>query len=1050
MIRVKWLSSLVCSLILLSLLLPSVGAEEEKTDEPAQNPGSNAEKVDFVTQIQPIFKAKCYSCHADEEEYGGLRLDVKLRAMDGGDSGPVIVPGESEKSKLVHLLIGTEEGERMPPEDAGTALDEEQIKLVSTWIDQGADWPAAADLAGTKQSDHWAFQPIVKPEIPQVNGQDWVRTPIDAFILAKLEAEGVKPSPEADKETLLRRLCLDLTGLPPSPEEVEAFLEDDSPQAYEKQVDRLLASKHYGERWARHWLDVARYADSDGYEKDLPRPHAWRWRDWVINALNKDLPFDEFTRQQIAGDLLPGASTEQKVATGFHRNTLINREGGIDKEEDRVKRTVDRTNTVGSVWLGLTVGCAQCHNHKYDPITQRDYFSLYAFFNSLDEPDIPAATQEAVKKYQEEKAKYDQQHAPFLAAIKEYEKTKLAEAQAAWEAAGPSDELNWNTFVPENLKSEKGSTLKALEDGVVVASGENPDSDVYTVTSKISTPGVTAIRLETLPDESLEYNGPGRSYRGNYVLSGFKVEVAPADKPEAFKPVKISRVQADFSQKDWPIEAAINGDPKTGWAIAPEFGKPHYALFELAEDIGSDAGVIVKVTLDQTYESEAHNIGRFRLTTSKAPRPVKMDSMPQGVKAILALKPEERSDANKAELAKYYRTIDPGLAKLQRAAEADAKKAPADPSTQIKAQAIAQMKSPRDTRILIRGDFLNPGSEVEINTPGVLPELETEGETPTRIDLANWLVSPENPLTTRVTVNRIWTRYFGRGLVHTVEDFGTQGDEPSHPGLLDYLAVTFREQDWSMKALHRLIVTSAVYRQSSAARPELLERDPYNAWLASQNRLRVEAEVVRDLALSACGLMVDKVGGPSVRPPQPEGLASLGYANQVKWQTSQGEDRYRRGLYTFFQRTVPYPMLTTFDAPDSNVTCTRRERSNTPLQSLTLWNDPVFFECAQQLGRRIITEAEVPEGKTDAQSVRDARLNYAVQLCLSRSASEQEMTALRDAYQTQLQLCQENSAALDVLVGKSPVPPETNLPELSAYILVGRTLMNLDEFVTKE
>lgn len=1008
-------------------------------------------QIVFEQHIAPLLKAKCFSCHAGEEEAGGLRLDARQRAMDGGDNGPVIVPGKSAESRLVQLVAGLKEGERMPPADEGTPLTAEEIGIVRAWIDQGANWPDSTDVANTQKSNHWAFQPIAVVNPPAVKQTDWVRNPIDAFILAKLEAEGVTPAPEADRATLLRRLSLDLIGLPPTPEEVAAFLSDQRPDAYEQQVDRLLASPHYGERWARRWLDVARYADSDGYEKDLPRPYAWRWRDWVINALNNDLPFDEFTRQQIAGDLMPNATTEQKVATGFHRNTLINREGGIDPEEDRVKRTIDRTNTVSAAWLGLTVGCAQCHNHKYDPITQRDYFSLYSFFNSLTEPDIAAAYPAAVAEYQTAKAAFDTEHAPYLEAIKQYEQTELLAAQQAWEVAGPNDDRAWKTLIPQQVTSTKGSILTVLEDGVVTSTGSNPDSDIYTFVAELKASGITAIRLEALPDKDLTNGGPGRSYRGNFVLSEFKIEVAPLSKPEEFQPVKITKAQADFSQTDWSIEYAIDGEHrKNGWAIAPKFGEPHVALFELAADLGTEEGVLVRVTLDQYYESEAHNLGRFRISTTKAPRPVKLDGMPAEIIAMLKIPAAERNEAQAKELAKYYRGIDPGLAKLKQAEEEHAKKGPVDPNTLVKAQAIEQMPQPRETKILIRGDFLQPGATVETRTPGVLPPLVKRGEQPDRLDLAEWLLSAENPLPARVTVNRLWTNYFGRGIVSSVADFGTQGERPTHPELLDYLATEFRARGWSFKQLHRLIVTSNTYRQSSAARPELAERDPYNTWLARQNRLRVEAEVVRDLALSASGLLVPTVGGPSVRPPQPAGIEALGYAGSVKWQTSTGPDRFRRGLYTFFQRTVPYPMLTTFDAPDSNVTCTRRERSNTPLQSLTLWNDPVFFECAQQLGRRIITETIVPQPELDPAALLEHRINRAVQLCLSRQPSQQEAVILRDLYQKQFALCQADAGATAALVGKSPVPAGATSPELAAWIIVGRTLMNLDEFVTKE
>jgi hypothetical protein len=599
-----------------------------------------------------------------------------------------------------------------------------------------------------------------------VRDTKWVRNGIDNFILARLERESVTPHAEADRATLVRRVYLDVIGLPPSPEQVDAFLADTRPDAYERIVDQVLGSPHYGERWGRVWLDGARYADSDGYEKDRGRPHAWRFRNWVIRALNEDMPFDRFTIEQIAGDLLPNFTVEQKVATGFHRNTLINKEGGTDQEEDRVKRTVDRTNTVGEVWLGITLECAHCHSHKYDPISQREYFRFYAFFNSVSEPDI---------------------------------------------------------------------------------------------------------------------------------------------------------------------DAPLPGDPAK--------------------------------------------------------------------------------------------------------------------SKGVKAQVLAELGQPRQTRIHIRGDFLSKGDSVEPATPSVLPLLKMRGATPDRLDLARWLVDPTNPLTARVAVNRVWQQYFGRGIVPTDNDFGTQGEPPSHPPLLDYLATWLQTEGWSLKRLHRLILTSATYRQSSAARPELAERDPYNSWLSRQNRLRVEAEIVRDQALAASGLLVPKIGGPSVRPPQPKGIEKLGYAGSVKWPVSAGEDRYRRGMYTFFQRTVPYPMLMTFDTPDSNTSCTRRERSNTPLQALTMWNDPVFVECAQALGRRIVREVPASD---DAVRTRDDRLRRAFRFCLVRDPDDTERQVVAELFEEQLLAAQADAAAAEQLAGPAAKPANTTDAELAAWIMVGRTILNLDEFITRE
>jgi len=1022
---------------------PVVGDEIDLSKLPAAAQG----EVDFAEQIRPIFKAKCYSCHGPDAAEGGLRLDLKQAALDGGDDGPVIVPGKSIESKLLHLVAELEEGARMPPVDEGTPLSKDEIALVRKWIDDGAKWPDGIDVAANETSDHWAFQPMEPVAPPQVEQESWVKNDIDRFILARLEAEGVRPSPPAERSTLIRRVYLDLVGLPPSPEAVQAFLSDTRSDAYERLVDELLASPQYGERWARRWLDVARYADSDGFEKDRPRPHAWRWRDWVIRALNEDMPFDEFTTAQIAGDLLPDASTRDKVATGFHRNTLINREGGTDPEEDRVKRTVDRTNTLGEVWLGLTVGCAQCHSHKYDPLTQREYYQLYAFFNSLTEPDIPAPLPEQVEVYRRKKADFDREHARYVQAIDAYAKNELPQAQAAWEASLGGEPAVWTTLAPEQMRSKHGAKLSAEKDGSILASGKNAASDVYTVAARSDLTGITGVRLEVLPHKSLPKNGPGRSKNGNFVLAEFRVEARPANGDGQSAAVKLTRPQADFSQDSWPVSAAVDGDTAQGWAVSPEFGKRHVAVFETAENIGGKGSTLLTFTLDHSYANDPHNLGRFRISVTTAPRPLSLDLMPDAVAKVLATEPEKRSKEQRKALTEYYRSIDPELAKLRKAEQAHAKQAPEDPGKNVRGQVIAEMPKLRETKILIRGDFLSPGSKVQRDTPGVLPPLEPRGKQADRLDLARWLIDPANPLTPRVTVNRIWQRYFGRGIVPTVNDFGTQGDPPSHPKLLDWLALEFRKNDWSLKALHRLIVTSATYRQSSAARPELRERDPYNRLLARQNRLRVEAEIIRDVALDAAGLLHHEVGGPSVRPPQPPGIDKLGYAGQVRWKTSTGKDKYRRGLYTFFQRTVPYPMLMTFDAPDSNTSCTRRERSNTPLQSLTLWNDQVFFECARALGRRIVSKSPANQSAT---SPRDARIRHAFRICLAREPSPEEFEVIAELYDRQLKLAQQNPKAAAELVGPAEKPAGIDTAELAAWVMVGRTLMNLDEFITRE
>lgn len=1010
-------------------------ASEKETD---------SSQVDYLKQIKPLFQLKCYSCHGREKQEGGFRLDFKKRALEGGDSGLAINVGHSHKSELYHRISGTGDGEKMPPEGEGTPLSPAELALVKRWIDQGAKWPESADPKNQRSgSDHWAFQPVKTVPVPQVQQSDWIKNGIDTFILRKLEQEKVRPSPEAERSTLIRRIYLDLIGLPPSTTEWERWMTDSNPDWYEKLVDHLLASPHYGERWGRHWLDLARYADSDGFEKDSKRPHAWRWRTWVINALNADLPFDQFSIEQLAGDLLPQPKTDQLVATGFHRNTLINREGGTDPEEDRVKRTVDRTNTLGSVWLGITAACAQCHTHKYDPLTQREYYRLYAFFNSITEPDIGAPLPSEMAAYAKVNQVYQKDHAPLVKAIQDYERSQLNQSLEKWEKQNPDKKPVWTTLKPESVNARQKTTLKILPDRSVLASGENPGrAEIYTIKFKTDLKNINGIRIEALTDPSLPQNGPGRSPTGDYLLTLLTLKTASIDAPKATKEIPLQKAQASFETPGHKVERVINSSPHSGWSISPQQGKKQIAAFETKKPFGFEKGTLITVTLQQSNTQKLyHNLGRFRISLTTASKPLSLTGMTDLIAKTLELPPDQRSAEQQQELLEFFRTIDPQLKKRKAAELAHRKKAPKNPADTTKAQVVNHLKVPRKTHLHVRGDFLNPADEVQPDTPAFLPPLKSSK--PNRLDLGRWLFSPQNPLTARVTVNRIWSRYFGRGIVSTLNDFGTQGALPSHPELLDWLATQFREKGWSLKQLHRLIVTSATYRQSSRSRPELAERNPYNTWLSHQNRIRVEAEIVRDQALTVSGLIKHKIGGRSVNPPQPAGIASLGYANSVKWPTSKGDDRYRRGLYTFFQRTVPYPMLIAFDSPDSNLSCTRRERSNTPIQALTIWNDPVFFECSQTLGKRIVEETQQKNTSLDD------RIQHAFQICLTRKPSTDEIGIIKQLYHDQSKLLKSDPTAVSKLTTSQKVPGGSTPQEVATWIIIGRVLMNLDEFVTR-
>ncbi len=1009
--------------------------------EPAESPpdSSSSAIVDFAREIEPIFRTRCYTCHGPDKDEGGLRLHTSAAAQMGGNSGPAYIAGDSGASRLMLYVAGLDEsGTVMPPE--GERLSSEEIERLRNWIDSGAKWPE--QNAGTAAAiDHWSLKPVIRREPPTVSDPQWVRNAIDSFVLAKLDDAGIRPSPEADRATLVRRLYLDLFGLLPEPEEVDAFLADAEGGAYERLVDRLLASPHYGERWGRHWLDLARYADSDGYEKDLPRPFAWRYRNWVIAALNRDLPFDQFTIQQLAGDLLPAAATpfetnEQLVATGFHRNTLTNREGGVDQEEYRVKAVIDRVNTTGTVWLGLTVGCAECHSHKYDPLTQREYYGLFAFFNSAMEKEIAAPLVDEITAYEQAKQLFDVEHAPLVAAVEAYERTQLEIRFHDWRQHVELPPLVWTPLKPVTVTSAKGAKLQIKDDLSILAGGDSPDTDVYTIVAESTQTEIRAIRLEAIHDASLPSGGPGRVAHGNFVLSEISVTVEPIDAPWTSMAVPLVNPTADFAQEGWPVAAAVDGDAKTGWAIAPAFARYHSAVFQVTQPIGSSAGMRITVTLNQQH-GQQHTLGRFRLSVTGADPPA-ATSWPDRIVQLLMKSPDVRDADEQDELLAYYRTIDSELVRLRQIVAEHAAKAPAYPAT--KAPALAANPDSPPTHIHVRGDFLRKGAAVEPHTPSALPPIAPCGEMPDRLDLAKWLVDPANPLTARVTVNRMWQRLFGRGLVATVDDFGTRGDAPSHADLLDWLASDFVERGWSMKQMLRLIVTSATYRQSSRARPELLERDPRNVLLARQNRLRLEAEIVRDVCLAAGGLLNTAIGGPSVRPPLPAGVADLGYAGSVKWTDSEGADRYRRGLYIFFQRTVPYPMLMTFDAPDTNVCAARRERSNTPLQALVLMNDPVFFECAQGVGRRMATAAS----NQPTEQVRNA-----FRICMAREPDAEELAALVDLHRRTAELCEDDRPAIQQLVG-SPMPEGVAPEHAAACVVVARAILNLDEFYTRE
>ncbi len=982
-----------------------------------------AAAVDFKRDIQPLFAEKCYSCHGTEKQKGGLRLDRGKDALQGGDSGKVILPGKAGESILIRNVSGVDPDNVMPPKGKGEPVTEKQLSLLRAWIDAGAAWPDDS-LAEASTNVHWAFRAPVRPVVPNPTGH-----PIDAFVRARLEREKISPAPEADRATMIRRLSLDLLGLPPKPDEVERFLGDTDPRAYEKLVDQLLASPHFGERWARHWLDLARYADSDGYEKDGTRPYAYLYRDWVIDAINRDLPFDQFTIEQLAGDLLPDATLEQKVATGFHRQTLTNKEGGVDAEEFRCKATADRANTTATVWLGLTLACAECHTHKYDPITQREYYQFYAFFNNASEQEVPAPRRAELEAYQRDKARWDKKRADLNQRLEQRREHDFSKALAEWEATLVRPKVDWHALEPLSADAREGATL-SISNETIVASGKSPATETYEVEFDTGLTNITGFRLEVL-DHRDEKKGPGRAENGNFVLSEFKLRVINA-RGESTN-VALTNAVADASQPEHPVGNAIDGNSATGWSVPPQKSHRQVAVFETVQPLNVEGKLAF--TLAQQYGKE-HTLAQFRILATTSAPPFSVDVLPETVTRALAKPASERTPGQTKELTEFYRDqVDPGTLDLKKQVAEHARKRPTEPPT----KAAILVEENRETHIHVRGDFLRKGEGVESATLAVLHPLRARSAKPDRLDLARWLFDPANPLTGRVAVNHVWKHLFGRGLVATVDDFGTRGEKPSHPELLDWLATEYARLGWSRKEFIKLIVTSATYRQSSEVRPELSQRDPLNILLARQNRLRLEAEVIRDGHLAVSGLLNAEIGGPSVRPPLPSDLTSIAYANQIRWKNSEGTERYRRGLYTFFQRTVPYPMLMTFDAPDSNVACTRRERSNTPLQALTLLNDPVFFECGQALGRSVggLSEAGTKE-----------KVRRVFTMVLSRAPTQAEIDRLAEFHEVQTRLLKENPASVKALIGGREA--DDNGVETATLVALGRTLMNLDEFVTRE
>jgi hypothetical protein len=869
-----------------------------------------------------------------------------------------------------------------------------------------------------------------------------MRSEVDAWVLAGLESSKLAPSPEAERYALLRRLSLDLRGLPAEPEEVAAFLADERPDAFERVVDRYLADPAFGERWARMWLDLARYADSAGFGSDPLRPDMWRYRDWVIDALNRNQPYDQFVTEQLAGDLLPQATLEQRIATAFHRNTMTNTEGGTDDEEFRVAAIKDRVDTTGQVFLGLTLGCAKCHSHKYDPISQKEYYQFYDFFNQSednDQPDERPTIAAPTPDQAEEIARIDREIAA-LRAETDAQGEALGEAQRSWEES-MRGAVKWLPISAVALATREQTQLEGLEDVSIRAIGARPANETYRIEAVVPLDQVTAIRLEVLPDPSLPGGGSGRGADGNFVLSQVRVESAPADSGK-WEPVRLARAVADHTQRGFAARDVVASvlEPAKGWAVAPRIGERHELVVVPEKPVAGGARSIrIGIELDQRYKDPGYTLGRFRLSATADHEPARHLEMPADVLAAINRPKAERSDEERTQVTRHFRSIAPELEPLRARIAALEKSRPVAPLLPVMRELPAEKR--RVTRLMHKGNHLDPGGEVKAEVPARFHELPDDAPRDRR-GLARWIVDSENPLTARVAANRVWAQIFGVGIVETEEDFGTQGELPSHPELLDALAIRLLDSGWNMKGLMRRIVTSSTYRQTARVTEALQAKDARNRLHARAPRVRLEAELIRDQALALSGLLVRRIGGPSVYPPQPEGLWQAAFNGQRTWPTSQGADRYRRGLYTFWRRTIPYPSMATFDAPSREICAIKRTRTNSPLQAFVTLNDAVYVEAAQGLARRIVKEG----GKTPEERVR-----FGLSLCLGRPPDAEQVKVLLELFEAEKAEFATNVDGARALASEplGPLHEGWDVVEMAAWTSVANVLLNLDGVLTK-
>ncbi len=1244
--------------VLVCFCLSVFGLSAVSADQSQPTPA----RVDYNLDVRPILADNCFACHGPDAKAraANLRFDTKAGAFSEPSGYPVIVPGKPEESELYLRIAATDDGYRMPPAGFNKTLTPEQINVLTQWIREGAKW-----------EEHWAFTTPVRPILPDVKNGDWIRNPIDAFILSRLEKEGLSPANEAHKRTLIRRLSFDLTGLPPTREEVHQFLADDSPDAYEKVIEAFMAKPEYGEHLARFWLDVARYGDTHGLHLDNYR-EMWPYRDWVIEAFNKNMPFDQFTLEQLAGDLLPEPTLDQRIATGFNRCHVTTSEGGSIDEEYYVQYAIDRADTTATVWMGLTVGCAQCHDHKYDPITQKEFYQLYAYFNNITEKamdgnrkDSPPVVKLPTPEQAAELAAFDEQIAELDARTKA-PISEVDATQIAWENRMPS----WTTLKPTSLYAKGGATLEVLEDNSILASGTNPEQEIYEVVAELPPGKWSAVRLEGLTHGSLPKGGVGRSANGNVVLTDFAVFIAPpkADSDTEMEgqaearetraetetenehtvdagsevaaentPASEMRVEgaaADVTPEDpwtrlsvvhaWAdheqalgedrlegvVANAIDDKPETGWGLDRRI-ENRQAIFLVAAPFGREGGRL-KIRLKHEYDLRQKQLGRFRLALTDAPtiypigskvtlgdwhatgpftaahgnlafyqvyepetknintndtfevngktvkwkkqahwidgqvhndivgensatyvfrniasvtqqsaqlyigsndalkvwmngtevlsKNVQRDAdanqeqlqvqlkpgnnalllkvvnysgvsgfyfrietdapmLPAGIVEIAEVPRGERQTEQQAQIRDYYRhnvTPDKTVNESVKRAFADLKALFTD-LAEVRQQrdtldasltttlVMEEREEPRGAYVLARGEYQHREEQVYPQTPSVLPTLP-EDSLPNRLGFARWLLLPEHPLTARVAINRFWQNVFGTGIVETAEDFGTQGIPPVHPELLDWLATEFIASGWDVQKMLKLLLTSATYRQGPQVTPEKLERDADNALLSRGPRYRLDAEGVRDTALAVSGLLYTKVGGPSVKPPQPDGLwKAVGFtgSNTDTFVQDTGPDKvYRRSLYTFWKRTAPPPQMNILDAPSREACTIRRERTNTPMQALMLMNDPQFFEAARAFAERAIKEGgETPE----------ARIAYLFETATARLPKPVEEKLLLKTFRAHYQELEADPEAAKALTTIGESAPDETLAavEVAAWTMIANLILNLDEVLNK-